>query len=100
MVRIDTTNSIGTVVECTFPQKEYICTIDYGTDQSYTNLVYRNTSYIPGRQTTITLSQELRGDTTYYYIVSAESNSLCVRVRGSFQVGRYRSFGVYKKNGI
>lgn len=95
VVRIDTTNSMATIVECTFFQREYTCTIDYGTDQSYANLVYRDTSYIPGRQANITLSQRLIGDSTYYYIVSAERNSLCVRVRGSFRAGRYRTFGVH-----
>ena len=99
VVRIDTANSIGTVVECTFFQREYTCTIDYGTDPSYTNLVYRNTSYILCRMATITLSQELRGDTTYYYIVSAESDSQCLRVRGSFRAGRYRTFGIHTLEG-
>ena len=93
MARIDTTNSMGTFVECTFFQREYTCTIDYGTDPSYTNLVYRDTSSTQGRQTTITLSQRLREDTTYYYIVSAGSNSQCVRVRGRFQTGMYYSLG-------
>ena len=94
VVRIDTTNSIGTVVECAFFQREYTCTIEYGTDPSYTNLVYRDTSSTQGRMATIILSQRLIGDSTYYYIVSAERNSLCVRVWGSFQAGRYRTFGV------
>ena len=100
MVHIDTTNSIGAFVECTFFQREYNCTIEYGTDPSYTNLVYKDTSYTLGRQATITLSQTLRGDTTYYYIVSAERNSLCVRVWGSFQAGRYRTFGLYIRKEI
>ena len=94
VVRVDTAYSTGTFVECAFFQKEYTCTIDYGTDPSYTNLDYSNTSSTLGRIANITLSQEIRGDTTYYYIVSAESNSLCVRVRGSFRAGRYRNFGV------
>ena len=105
VVRVDTTYSTGTFVECVFFQKEYTCTIDYGTDLSYTNLdysntystlgqIYRDTSYTQGQIANITLSQEIRGDTTYYYIVSAKSNSLCVRVRGSFRAGRYRNFGV------
>ena len=95
MVCIDTANSIDTFVECAFFQREYNCTIDYGTDPSYTILLYRATSYTLGRIANITLSQRLRGDTTYYYIVSAVSNSLCVRVRGSFRAGRYRRFGVH-----
>ena len=95
MVRVDTTYLTDTVVECAFFQREYTCTIDYGTSSSYTNLNYSDTSSTQGRIANITLSQEIRGDTTYYYIVSAESNSLCVRVRGSFRAGRYKSFGAH-----
>ena len=86
-VHVDTTNPTNVFVECTFHQPGYTCTIDYGTDPSYTNLVYRDTSSTQGRMATITLSQRLRGDTTYYYVVSVESNSRCVRVRGRFQTG-------------
>ena len=88
-VRVDTTNPTNAFVECLSHQPGYTCTIDYGTDLSYTNLVYRYTSSTQGRRTTITLSQRLRGDTTYYYTVSAESSSECVRVRGRFQTGGY-----------
>ena len=87
-VRIDTTNISSAFVECTFFQPGYTCTIDYGTGPSYTNLIYRDTSFTQGRQTTITLSQRLRGDTTYHYIVSAVSSSQCVRVQGRFRAGR------------
>ena len=95
-VRIDTTNLSSAIVECTFIQPGYTCTIDYGTDPSYTNLTYRDTSYTQGRVTTITFSQEVRGDTTYYYIVSAENSSQCMKVQGKFQAGMYKSFGVYQ----
>ena len=86
-VHVDTTNLATVFVECTFFQPGYNCTIDYGTDPSYTNLVYRDTSSTLDRTTTITLSQRLRGNTTYYYIVSAVSSSQCVRERGRFQTG-------------
>ena len=89
-VHVDTTNPSNVFVECTF-QPGYTCTIDYGTDPSYTNLVYRDTSSTQGRMATITLSRRLRGDTTYYYIVSAVSSSQCVRERGRFQTGTYLS---------
>ena len=85
-VHVDTTNPSNVFVKCTF-QPGYSCTIDYGTDPSYTNLVYRDTSSTQGRMATITLSQRLRGDTTYYYMVSAVSSSQCVRERGRFQTG-------------
>ena len=92
-VRINTTSLSSAIVECSFYQPGYTCTIDYGTDPTYTNLVYKDTSSTLGRVTIITLSQELRGDTTYYYIVSAVStSSQCVRVRGRFRAGRHMSF--------
>ena len=90
-VHVDTTNPSNVFVECTFLQPGYTCTIDYGTDPSYTNLVYRVTSSTLDRQATITLSQSLRRDITYYYIVSAVSSSQCVRLRGRFQIGMYVS---------
>ena len=94
VVRIDTTDLSSAFVECTIFQQGYTCTIDYGTDPSYTNLDYRDTSPTLGQTATIRLSQRLRADTIYYYIVSAESNSHCARVRGRFQPGRNKSFGV------
>ena len=77
-------------MRCTFLELRYNCSIDYSTDPSYTNLVYRDTSSTLGRMANITLSQELSEDTTYYYIVSAESASQCVRVQGRFRTsGKY-----------
>ena len=87
-VHIIATNLSSAFVVCTFLQQRYNCTIDYGTDSSYTNLNYSDTSSTLGRIANITLSQEIRRDTTYYYIVSAESNSLCVRVQGRFREGK------------
>ena len=89
-VHVDMTNATTVIVECTFFQPGYACTIDYGIDPSYTNLVYRDTSSTLLRTTTITLSQELRGNITYYYVVSVESNSFCVRVHGEFQTGIFQ----------
>ena len=86
-VHVDTTNPSNVFVECTLNQPGYICTIDYGTDPSYTNLVYKDTSSTQGQMATITLSQRLSETTTYYYIVSAVSSSQCVRVQGSFETG-------------
>ena len=94
MVHINITNSTDAFVKCTFFQQEYTCTIDYGTDPSYTNLVYRDSSSTLSQMATITLSQRLREGTTYYYILSAESNSECVRMRGKFQAGRCMKFAL------
>ena len=94
VIYINTTNTTGAFVECTFFEQRYTCTIDYGTDPFYTNLVYRDTSSTLGRMATITLSQRLREDTLYYYIVSAESSSQCVRVQGKFQAGIAKCMGL------
>jgi len=85
-------NPNNVLVECTFFQPGYTCTIDYGTDPSYTNLVYRDSSPTLGRQATITLSRSLSEDTTYYYIVSvvpSESSFLRVRVQGRFRLSKF-----------
>ena len=82
-VQVDFTN---TSVECTF-EPGYTCTIDYGTDPSYTNLVYRDASTTLGQVSIITLSQDFQRSTTYYFIVSANSSSQCERVHGIFRTG-------------
>ena len=94
---INTSNLTNASVKCIFYQPDYTCTIDYGTDPSYTNLVYRDSSSTPNKIATITLSQRIKRDITYYYIVSAESSSQCVRVRGIFQAGRCMSFDILLK---
>lgn len=87
-VHINTANPVTPSLVCTLNlEPGYSCTIDYGTDPSYANLVYSDTSTTLGQVATITLSQELQRDTTYYFIVSAQNTSQCVRVRGTFQTG-------------
>ena len=91
-VRINPINPSSVFVECTFYQSGYTYTIDYGTDPSYTNLVYSDTSSTLNRTTNIALSQRLNETTTYYYIVSvvpSESSSLRVRVQGRFRLSKY-----------
>ena len=91
-VRINPINPANVFVECTFYQPGYSCTIDYGTDPSYTNLDYSDNSSTLNQTTTITLSQTLSENTNYYYIVSvvpSESSSLRVRVQGRFRLSKY-----------
>ena len=85
-VCVDSANPVNSSVECIF-EPGYTCTIEYGTDPSYTNLPYVDNSTTVGQVATINLSLELRRDTTYYYIVSAKSGSRCVGVRGTFRTG-------------
>ena len=73
-------------VICMF-QPGFTCTIDYGTNSSYSNLNYSNSNNSTQNQTTIVLSQGIQDSTTYYYIASAESSSQCERVRGTFRTG-------------
>ena len=93
-VRVDTTNPTNAFVECTFFEPGYNCTINYGTDSSYSNLTMRDTSSTQGEVATIDLSQELKRNISYYYIVSAVSSTQCVRVRGRFRTGENMSFGI------
>ena len=91
-VRINPINPSNVFVECTFYQPGYNCTIDYGTDPSYTNLVYWDTSFTLNQTTNISLSQKLNDDTDYYYnvsVVPSESSSLRVRVQGRFCLSKY-----------
>ena len=92
-VAVDSTRTTNAIVECTF-EPDYDCTIYYGTNSSYTNLVYSDTSSTMGEVASITLFQELQRETLYFFIVTAESNSQCARVRGSFQTGGYMNSGV------
>ena len=88
-VVVDSTDPASTFVECMF-EPGYSCTIDYGTDPSYTNLTFRDTSSTQDQvTTTITFSQEIKRNTTYYFIVSAESTSQCERLRGTFRTGAW-----------
>ena len=92
-VNVDSMNIENAFVECAF-QPGYTCTIDYGTDSSYSNLVYRDNSTTMGQNTTIYLSQDLERGTTYYFSVSAESTSICERVCGIFRIGGCKNSGV------
>ena len=87
IVNVDTTDTENAFVDCRFMFPRYSCTIVYGEDPSYTKMVYNDTSTTEDEETTITLSQELQRDTTYYFIVSANSSSRCERVRGRFRTG-------------
>ena len=99
VVNITIINPNNASVECFFLQAGYTCTIVYGTDPSYTNPIYSDSSSTQNETATITLSQRLRRDTTYYYIVTAESKYQCVRVRGSFKASKYMIFGSKVKIG-
>ena len=93
-VRVDSTDPSNAFVDCAFNKVGYNCTIQYGTDPSYTNLTDEDTSSTVSQNATITLTQQLESNTNYYYIVSAENSSQCVKVRGRFRTGEYVTFDV------
>ena len=60
------------------------CTIQYGTDPTYMNLPYTDSSNgTDVYNVTVPLSTPLQGNTHYYYVVS----SMGVKIQGSFQTG-------------
>ena len=92
---LGSTNSIFTVtidvgvpeVTCQFlngPVTSAICTIQYGTDPTYMNLPYTDSSNGTNvNNVTIPLSGPLQSGTLYYYVAS----SIGVLLQGTFQTG-------------
>ena len=94
---LGSTNGIFTVtidvgvpeVTCHFPNgpvTSVTCTIQYGTDPSYVNLPYTDSSNGTNViNVTVPLSGPLQSGTLYYYVAS----SMGVQLQGSFQTGVY-----------
>ena len=62
------------------------CTIQYGTDPTYVNLLYTDSSNGTNvSNVTVPLNALLQSGTLYYYVVS----SMGVRLQGNFQTGVY-----------
>ena len=76
-------------VTCQFlsgPVTSATCTIRYGTDPTYVNLPYTDSSNGTNvNNVTALLSTPLEVNTLYYYVVF----SIGVQVRGSYQTGTY-----------
>ena len=74
-------------VTCQFPNgpvTSATCTIQYGTDPTYVNLPYTDSSNGTNvNNVTIPLSGPLQSGTLYYYVAF----SMGVRLQGSFQTG-------------
>ena len=75
------------VVTCQFlngPVTSAACTIQYGTDPTYRNLPYTDSSNGTNvNNVTVLLSTPLQSGTLYYYVAS----SMGVLLQGSFQTG-------------
>jgi len=76
-------------VTCQFlsgPVTSVTCTIQYGTDPTYVNLPYTDSSNGTNvSNVTVLLSTPLEVNTLYHYVVF----SMGVQVQGSFQTGTY-----------
>ena len=74
-------------VTCQFlngPATSATCTVQYGTDPTYMNLPYIDSSTGTNvNNVTVPLSTALLASTLYYYVVS----SMGVRVQGTFRTG-------------
>ena len=75
-------------ITCRFlngPLTSATCTIQYGTDPTYVNLPYNDSSTgTTVNNVTVPLSAPLQANTLYYYLVS----SMGVRMQGIFSSGK------------
>ena len=68
------------------------CTVQYGTDPTYTNLPYSvesNDTGTAGDSISVVLRERLNSLTDYYYTVSAVSGDLTMTVRGNFTTPQF-----------
>ena len=105
-----TTNNILTlsVVDLSFPADAQLqctflsgftgstqCTVQYGTDPTYTNLPYSAESTetgTAGDTVSVILRERLNSSTVYYYTVSAVSGGATVTVQGTFTTLQYSKY--------
>ena len=88
-------SSAETQLQCTFLSGftgSTDCRVQYGTDQTHTNLPYSaesNDTGTAGETVSVVLRERLNSSTTYYYTVSAVSGDVTVAVQGSFTTPQY-----------
>ena len=71
------------------------CTVQYGTDPTYTNLPYSAESTetgTAGDNVSVVLREPLNTSTVYYYTVSAVSGDVTVTVQGNFTISQYSKY--------
>ena len=71
------------------------CTVQYGTDPTYTNLPYSaesNETAIAGDSVRVVLREQLNSSTLYYYNVSADDGDVTVTVLGTFTTPQYSKY--------
>ena len=71
------------------------CTVQYGTDPTYTNLQYSAESTetgTAGDTVSVVLREQLNSSTVYYYTVSAVSGDVTVTVQGNFTTPQYSKY--------
>ena len=71
------------------------CTVQYGTDPTYTNLPYSaesNETAIAGDSVSVVLREQLNSSTLYYYNVSGDDGDVTVTVLGTFTTPQYSKY--------
>ena len=71
------------------------CTVQYGTDPTYTNLPYSaesNETAIAGDTVSVVLREQLNSSTLYYYNVSTDDGDVTVTVLGTFTTPQYSKY--------
>ena len=87
---VDLSSPTDATVHCTFLSgftDTSRCTVQYGTDPTYMNLLYSAESTetgTAGDTVSVVLRERLNSSTVYYYTVSAVSEDVTVVVLGTF----------------
>ena len=92
---IDVSSPNNATILCTFLcgfNGSAYCTVQYGTDLTYTNLPYSTESTetgTAGDSVIVVLREQLNSSTVYYYTVSAISGDVTVIMQGTFTTPQY-----------
>jgi len=91
----DVSSPHNAVIDCTFLSGftgSAHCTVQYGTDLTYTSLPYSAESTeagTAGDTVSVVLRERLNSSTDYYYTLSAVSGVITVTVQGNFTTPQY-----------
>ena len=92
---IGVSSPVDTQLRCTFLPfftGSARCTVQYGTDPTYMNLLYSAESTetgTTGDTVSVVMRERLNSSTVYYYTVSAVSGDVTVTVQGNFTTPQY-----------
>ena len=74
------------------------CTVQYGTDPTYMNLLYSAESTetgAAGNSVSVVLRERMNSSTVYYYTMSSVSRDVTVLMQGTFTTPEYRKYVQY-----